>query len=91
MEKSAGIPKLIDENAVSSFKPWKSQLFINSIFIDCINSLIQFWLIIVAPSGMKSEPDCEFESLGSQKVDIHVLGKKSILQWKLSYPFKLKV
>ena len=45
----------------------------------------------MAPSGMKSEPDCEFESLGSQKVDIHVLGKKSILQWKLSYPFKLEV
>ena len=40
---------------------------------------------------MKSEPDNEFESLGSQKVDIYVLGKKSILQWKLAHPFELKI
>ena len=32
MAKSAGISKLVDETAVSSIKPWKSQFYINFIF-----------------------------------------------------------
>ena len=48
-------------------------------------------LIIVAPIGTKSEPDNEFESLASQKVDFCVLGKKFIFQWKTGYVYKLKI
>ena len=47
-------------------------------------------LIIVVPIGIKSEPDNEFESLASQKVDFCVLGKKFIFQWKTGYVSKLK-
>ena len=47
-------------------------------------------LIIVVPIGIKSEPDNEFESLASQKVDFCVLGKKFIFQWKMGFLFKLK-
>ena len=60
-------------------------------FSHCINSLIQFWSIIVAQSGIKSEIDNEFESLGSQKGDAYVSGKRSILKGKLSHPFKSKI
>ena len=48
-------------------------------------------LIIVVPIGIKSEPENEFESLGSQKGDFCVLGKKFIFQWKMGYHSKLKI
>ena len=48
-------------------------------------------LIIVVPIGIKSEPDNEFESLGSQTLDFCVLGQKLIFQWKMGYLFKLKI
>ena len=41
-----------------------------------MNFIIQFWSMIVVPSGIKSEPSDEFVSLGCQKVDFHVLEKK---------------
>ena len=85
MAKSAGILKLVDEKAVSSFKPWKSQLYINFIF--SLHKLSNS--IAVAPSGIKSEPDNEFQSLGNQKV--YESGKRSILKWKLGHPFQLKI
>ena len=43
-----------------------------------LDSLIEFLLIIVVPIGIKSKPDNEFESLGSQTVDFYVLGKYSM-------------
>ena len=48
-------------------------------------------MIKVGPIGIKSEPDYEFESLGSQKVDFCALGKKFIFQWKMGYLFKMKI
>ena len=40
--------------------------------------------MIIVPSGIKSEPSDEFVSLGCQKVDFHVLEKKSIFSEKLA-------
>ena len=60
-------------------------------FSHSINSLIQFWSIIVAPNGIKSEPENEFESLGSQKVEFYALGKKLIFHWKMGILFKFKI
>ena len=37
--------------------------------------------------GIQSGPEDEFGSLGSQKVDIYVVGKKAIFLWKISHPF----
>ena len=79
MAKSAGIPKLVDEKMFHPLNHEKVNFTLIS-FSHCINSLIQFWSIIVAPNGMKSDPYNEFDSLGSRKADIYVLGKKSILQ-----------
>ena len=47
-------------------------------------------LIIVVPIGIKSEPDNEFENLGSQKMDFYVLRKKLIFQWEMGYLFKIE-
>ena len=55
------------------------------------NSLIQFWSIVVASNGLKSEPEDEFEILGSQKLDFYALGKKSIFHWKMGILFELKI
>ena len=77
MAKTARILKLIDGKAVLSFKPWKSQFFTNFIVSYIYNlQLLQFWSIIVVPSGIKSGPDNEFQSLGSQKTDFFCFGEK---------------
>ena len=47
-----------------------------------MNSLIQFWSIVVLPSGIKSEPGNEFESLGSHKEDFYILGKSPFFNGK---------
>ena len=52
-------------------------------FFGYKNSVIEFWSIIVTPNGIKSEPENEFESLGSQKVEFYALGKKLIFHWKM--------
>ena len=48
-------------------------------------------LTIVVPIGIKSEPENEFESLGSQKADFYVLDKRSIFQRKMVHPLKLTI
>ena len=78
MAKSARISKLVDEKLFHPLDHEKVTFTLIS-FSHCINSLIPFWSIIVAPSGMKSEPDNEFESLCSQKVNVHEFRKNSIL------------
>ena len=72
--KTAGISKLMDKMAVPSFKPRKSHLSRN-FFFYYIQSLIHFWSIEIVLSGINSGTENKFESLGSQKVDFHVMGK----------------
>ena len=90
MAKSARISKLVDEKLFHPLDHEKVTFTLIS-FSHCINSLIPFWSIIVVPSGIKSGPDNEFESLGSQKVDFCAFGKNFTFQWKMGYLFKLKI
>ena len=60
-------------------------------FFGYKHSVIEFWSIIVAPNGIKSEPENEFESLGSQKVEFYALGKKLIFHWKMGILLKFKI
>ena len=74
----------MDEKAFLSLKPQLS-------FSNDMNSLIQFWSVIVVPSGLKSGSKNESENLGTQKVDFYALSKKSIFQWKMGHFLKLKI
>ena len=60
-------------------------------FFGYNNSVIEFWSIIVAPNGIKSELENEFESWGSQKVEFFASGKKLIFHWKMGILFKFKI
>ena len=80
---------------------WMKKLFnalnhekVNFTFIPFFgykNSVIEFWSIIVAPNGIKSEPENEFESLGSQKVEFYALGKNLIFHRKMGILLKFKI
>ena len=59
------------------------------LFSDYKYCLIHFWSIVIELSGIKSEQENKFESLGTQKIDFYVLGKQSIFQWKIDLLFKM--
>ena len=42
-------------------------------------------------NGIKSELECEFESLGGQKVNFKYRGEKSIFHGKMEHLFRLKI
>ena len=44
-------------------------------FLTIILTLIHIWSIEIELSGIKSEQENEFESLGTQKIDFYILGK----------------
>ena len=42
-------------------------------------------------NGIKSELECEFESLGGQKDNFKYWGEESIFHWKMEHLFQLKI
>ena len=50
-------------------------IFTQILFSDYKYCLIHFWSIEIELSGIKSEQENEFESLGTQKIDFYILGK----------------
>ena len=83
----------MDENTAPSFKPWNNQSYI-TLTSDYMNTTIQFWSIVLIPSEIKSEPESEFESIGSKKGYFYILEEDLIFQrktvifsnWKLRNP-----
>ena len=50
-------------------------IFTKILYSDYKYCLIHFWSTEIELSGIKSGQVNEFKSLGSQKIDFHVLGK----------------
>ena len=50
-------------------------IFTQILFSDYKYCLIHFWSIEIEFSGIKSGQEKEFDTLGSQKIDLYVLGK----------------
>ena len=73
-EKTAGILKLVDEIEFHLLNHEKV-IFTQILFSDYKYCLIHFWSIVIELSGIKSEQENKFESLGTQKIDFYVLGK----------------
>ena len=66
-------------------------IFTKISFSDCMYSLIWFWSIVVLLNGIKSELECESQSLGGQKVNFKYWGEKSIFHWKMEHFSRLKI